>query len=193
MNGATRMVRRIILVAILLANVTALSEYWQVYHEVDDFDGTLRTATYSSAFGEPFGKSDLWLRCTNGERVDVFFTFQYLNRSGRDNAPIRVKFGDDAPLVFAVSLGSDRQSLFVNRDSYTSERGDVAAFLRNLVAADGEVLKLRLTYYGTGVVTLSFPLVGAAKAVTQIVAECGASHMLSDQPSEDVWFSSEPP
>lgn len=104
-----------------------------------------------------------------------------------------MKFGNDAPLVFAVGTGGDRHSLFVSRRSYTSERGDLAAFLRNLVAADGKLLKLRLTYYGTGVVTLSFPLVGAAKAVTRIAAECGESHMLSDPPSEEVLFSSEPP
>lgn len=191
-NGGC-MARRIILATTLLANINALAAYWHVYRQVDDFDGTVRVAAYSTAFGEPFGKSDLWLRCTNGEEVDAFFTFQYLNRAGRHDGPIRMKFGNDAPLVFAVGTGSDRHSLFISRTSYTSERGDLATFLRNLVAADGKVLKLRLTYYGTGVVTLSFPLVGAAKAVTRIAAECGESHMLSDPPSEEVFFSSEPP
>ena len=97
----------------LLAIGAGAEERWTVNRSVDDFDGVSRVIAMSPlSYGDPYGWSRVSARCTNGWQHELYFSFDYLNRTGEDGAPIQVKLGDRKPEQCGVSESTIDKALF---------------------------------------------------------------------------------
>lgn len=92
-------------------------ESWTVNRSVDDFDGVSRvTAMSPPSYGDPYKRSRVSARCTDGWKHEVYFSFDYLNRR-EDGAPIQVKLGDRKPEQCSVSESTSDGALFLVIDT----------------------------------------------------------------------------
>lgn len=161
-------------IVLALATMLAAQVHGAWTHDAshDDFEGVSRVTASVSVVGEPYRTASFTLRCTDGgtrnsRRIDAYFTFGYLNRSGADDAPLRVKFGDSPPHDWQVAgLAEGRRGLFISDAKTQAERlALVSSF------------QVRLAYHNeVGPTTISFPMEGALEAIGQVLgSDCGAN------------------
>ena len=144
---------------------------WTHDSSYDDFEAATLVTASVSTMGEPYRTASFTFRCTDGgtdsPRLDAYFTFCYLNRAGDDEAPLRVKFGDDPPHDWDVRGLSEGQRglIMVNPRPQVEKLADASAF------------KVRLAYHDeVGPTTISFSMEGARDAVGQVLAsDCAAA------------------
>ena len=162
---------RTIALLVAVAFTMHLHGAWTHDSSYDDFEAaTLVTASVSTT-GEPYRTASFTLRCTEGAnddpRLDAYFTFGYLNRAGDDEAPLRVKFGDDPPHDWDVrGVSEGRRGLFmINPRPQVEKLADASAF------------QVRLAYHDeVGPTTIGFSMEGARDAIGHVLAsDCAAA------------------
>lgn len=160
---------------ILLLTAVALSVRshgaWTYDSSYDDFEEVTHVTATVSAVGEPYRIASFTFRCTDGgtdnsRNTDAYFMFGYLNRAGADDAPLRVKFGNDPPHNWEVrGVSEGRRGLFMS-----SARPQVEKL------AYASSFKVRLAYHNeVGPTTISFSMEGAAEAIGHVLeSDCAA-------------------
>lgn len=158
--------------------VTPTVREW-IYSEIrDDFDGsTVAIAMSPYTYGSPYRESYMLVRCSDGEQLDVYLSFEYINRTG--DGPIAVKVDDTAPVQMGVTESEDRSALFLGI-------GNIAkadAFMEELAAADS--FAVRFTYYKQGSATIKYSMDGAADALAKVAAACNLRARAEAKAAED--------
>ena len=165
---------------------------WAVTTDVDDFEGVTRiTALSPPALGEPFRRSTIVVRCVDGQKLEAFFSYDYLNRlAGEENSTIKVKFGADKPQTLFVKQGISGKSLFVVTGYVAFETlgvefsGDYAWDLRRRTPrmfvsmtrdAEQPTLATRFGFHAVGNVTINYSLIGAKTAIDEVLEACPAT------------------
>lgn len=136
---------------------------WDTVEKTDSFDGTSAiTASSPVVVGKPYGYSSLLVRCNNGNDLDVFIGYGYLNRPGADDAPIMVKFDNEAPRQQSVSESTNGKGLFLKGGRFAHKLARARSFVT------------RFDYYREGAVTIAYDLKGAKEPIEKVLAACNA-------------------
>ena len=136
---------------------------WDTVEKTDSFDGTSAiTASSPVVVGEPYGYSGLLVRCSSGNDLDVFIAYGYLNRPGADDAPIMVKFDNEAPRQQSVSESTNGKGLFLKGGRFAHKLARATSFVT------------RFDYYREGAVTIAYDLKGAKEPIEKVLAACNA-------------------
>ena len=163
---------RTIAVLVAVALTMHLHGAWTHDSSYDDFEAMTLVTASVSAVGEPYRTASFTLRCTDGgtddsRRLDAYFTFGYFNRAGADDAPLRVKLGDDPPHDWDVrGVSEGRRGLFmINPRPQVEKLADASAF------------QVRLAYHDeVGPTTIGFSMEGARDAIGHVLAsDCAAA------------------
>ena len=171
---------RTIVVLVAVALTMHLHGAWTHDSSYDDFEAMTLVTASVSAVGEPYRTASFTFRCTDGgtddsRKLDAYFTFDYFNRAGADDAPLRVKFGDDPPHDWEVKDISEgrRGLIIVNAQSQVEKLVDAPSFKAHLAYND-EV----------GPPTIDFSMEGARAAIGHVLesncAACGVRRLRSE-------------
>ena len=146
----------------------SVSAQWTYHESVDDFNGDRIASTISgTVLGEPYGRSYMGVNCYNGKRLNVYFSFRYLNLnggtwvSGRRVYRIEIKLDDEVPQNYRVFEQDD--ILFMPRESKST-------FARKMQNASR--VAIRLHYYKDGKVTIRYGMRSAKTSVGKVLAAC---------------------
>ena len=156
--------------ALVQANALAADGDWEFSRTMDEFTGEDRAVAITSVYGGTPKTSHLLVRC-EGERLDVYMSFDYLNLVGTSvtvhGKHVRLNYLFDGGAV----RGKDTFNFFGGGlGLFVDEKQSAVRFARQFITRNE--FKVRLPYYRVGNVVVAFSLKGAAEHVRKVLAAC---------------------
>lgn len=191
-----------VVVALVLAAPGAHAQGWELSSEVDDFSNETRVVAMSpEVSGDPYESSRIFVRCTNGQELETYIVFNYLNPTQREGTYIRLQTKIDAedPFDTKARLSREGRSLFLvgglyliwedltekslevftdpeqRRESVKklqdSKRPSAHSVAKRLETASAYAI--RLSYHNVGPVTIRYDMNGSSETIQEVISACG--------------------